>query len=162
ATEDGTIVAWSPDVDAHHALIVADHSAAGAVYKSLTLASNAQGSFVSATNFHGGTVDVFDSNFQEVQLAGSFSDPDLPDGYAPFGIRNINGTLFVTYALQNDAKHDDVAGAGNGFVDEFDTNGNLIARFASQGTLNSPHGIALAPADFGQFSNALLIGNFGD
>jgi hypothetical protein len=107
-------------------------------------------------------VDVFDSHFQQVQLAGSFTDPDIPDGFAPFGIRNVNGTLFVTYAKQNDAKHDDVAGAGNGFIDEFDTDGNFIQRFASQGALNSPHGMAVAPADFGAFSNALLVGNFGD
>jgi hypothetical protein len=107
-------------------------------------------------------VDVFDSNFQQVQLAGSFTDPDIPDGFAPFGIRNINGTIFVTYAKQNDTKHDDVAGPGNGFIDEFDTDGNFLGRFASEGALNSPHGLALAPADFGEFSNALLVGNFGD
>jgi uncharacterized protein (TIGR03118 family) len=162
AAEDGTIVAFSPAVDRHHALIAVDNSAAGAVYKSLTLGSNAQGNFIYATNFLNGTVDVFDSNFQQVQLGGSFTDPDIPDGFAPFGIRNINGTIFVTYAKQDEAKHDDVAGPGNGFIAEFDTDGNLIERFASQGTLNSPHGLALAPADFGEFSNALLVGNFGD
>src|SRR5262249_43015718 len=84
-----------------------------------------------------------------------------PAGFAPFGIRNIGGTLFVTYALQNDMKHDDVAGPGNGFVDEFDTDGNLIKRFATQGTLNSPWGLAVAPAQFGTFSGALLVGDFG-
>jgi uncharacterized protein (TIGR03118 family) len=162
ATEDGTITAWSPEVDRHHALIVADNSAAGAVYKALNLGASAQGNFIYATNFHDGTVDVFDGNFQQVQLAGSFTDPDLPEGFAPFGIKNVNGTLFVTYALQNDDKHDDVAGPGNGFIDEFDTEGNFLERFASQGALNSPHGMALAPANFGAFSNALLVGNFGD
>ncbi len=161
ATEDGTIAAWNPMVDKHNALIEVDNSAS-AVYKSLTLGSNAEGNFIYATNFHDGTVDVFDGNFHQVQLAGSFTDADIPDGFAPFGIRNINGTIFVTYAKQNDEKHDDVAGPGNGFIDEFDTEGNLIGRFASQGTLNSPHGLALAPADFGEFSNALLVGNFGD
>jgi uncharacterized protein (TIGR03118 family) len=162
ATEDGTITAFSPAVDRHHALLEADNSAAGAVYKALTLGSNSQGNFIYATNFFNGTVDVFDSQFQQVQLAGSFTDSDIPDGFAPFGIRNVNGTLFVTYAKQNDAKHDDVAGAGNGFIDEFDTDGNFIQRFASQGALNSPHGMAVAPTDFGAFSNALLVGNFGD
>jgi uncharacterized protein (TIGR03118 family) len=162
ATEDGTIAAWNPTVDKRHAVIAFDNSGAGAVYKALTLGSNAQGKFIYATNFFNGTVDVFDSHFQPAQLAGSFSDPTIPDGFAPFGIRNVNGTLFVTYAKQNDARHDDVAGPGNGFIDEFDTDGNLIGRFASQGTLNSPHGIALAPADFGEFSNALLVANFGD
>jgi uncharacterized protein (TIGR03118 family) len=161
ATEDGTITAWNPAVDKHHALIVVDNSAS-AVYKSLTLGSNAEGNFIYATNFHDGTVDVFDGNFHQVQLAGSFTDADIPDGFAPFGIRNINGTIFVTYAKQNEEKRDDVAGPGNGYIDEFDTEGNLIGRFASQGTLNSPHGLALAPADFGEFSNALLVGNFGD
>jgi uncharacterized protein (TIGR03118 family) len=162
ATEDGTIAAWNPDVDPDHALIVADLSTVGAVYKSLTLASNSGGNFIYAANFHNGTVDVFDSAFRPVQLSGAFIDPSIPDGFAPFGIRNVNGTLFITYALQNDEQHDDVAGPGNGFIDEFDTNGDLIGRFTSGGTLNSPHGIALAPADFGQFSNALLVGNFGD
>jgi uncharacterized protein (TIGR03118 family) len=162
ATEDGTIAAWGQRVDRQHALIEVDNSAAGAVYKALTLGSNAQGTFIYATNFHNGTVDVFDSHFHQVQLAGPFTDPNLPAGFAPFGIKNINGTLFVTYALQGPDKHDDVAGVGNGFIDEFDTSGRLIGRFASQGALNSPHGMALAPADFGAFSNALLVGNFGD
>jgi hypothetical protein len=149
-------------VDQHHALIVADNSAAGAVYKALTLGSNSKGNFIYATNFFNGTVDVFDSHFQQVQLAGSFTDSGIPDGFTPFGIRNINGTIFVTYAKQNDTKHDDVACPGNGFIDEFDTDGNFSRRFASQGALNSPHGMALAPANFGEFSNALLVGNFGD
>jgi uncharacterized protein (TIGR03118 family) len=163
ATEDGTIAAWNPKVDAHHALLVADNSASGAVYKALTLGSDSQGNFIYATNFHNGTVDVFDSDFHQVQLAGSFTDPNLPAGFAPFGIKNINGTLFVTFAKQlGPDNHDDEAGPGNGFIDEFDTDGNLIGRFASGGALNSPHGMAVAPADFGAFSNALLVGNFGD
>jgi uncharacterized protein (TIGR03118 family) len=163
ATEDGTIAAWNQQVDRRHALIEVDNSAAGAVYKALTLGSDAQGTFLFATNFHAGTVDVFDSHFHQVHLAGSFADPNLPAGFAPFGIKNVNGTLFVTYAKQlAPDNHDDQAGPGNGFIDEFDTNGRLVERFASGGVLNSPHGIALAPADFGAFSNALLVGNFGD
>jgi uncharacterized protein (TIGR03118 family) len=162
ATEEGTITAWNPRVDRNHAVIGADNSAAGAVYKALTLGSNARGSFLYATNFHSGTVDVFDSHFRQVHLAGSFTDPNLPAGFAPFGIKNLNGILFVTYAKQDAARHDDVAGLGNGFIDEFDTSGNLIGRFASQGTLDSPHGLAVAPADFGAFGNALLVGNFGN
>jgi uncharacterized protein (TIGR03118 family) len=163
ATEDGTIAAWSEKVDRRNALIEADNSAAGAVYKALTMGSNAQGAFLYATDFHNGVVAVFDSHFHQVHLAGSFTDPNLPAGFAPFGIKNISGTLFVTYAKQlGPDNHDDQAGPGNGFIDEFDMNGNLIERFASQGTLNSPHGMALAPADFGIFSNALLVGNFGD
>ena len=163
ATEDGTIAAWNSRVDKRHALIVVDNSASGAVYKSLTIANTAAGTFIYATNFHNGTVDVFDSNFHQVNGAGSFIDPNIPAGFAPFGIKNINGTIFVTYAKQlAPDNHDDQAGPGNGFVDEFDTSGNLIERFASNGALNSPHGLALAPADFGAFSNALLVANFGD
>src|SRR5262249_5260135 len=91
-----------------------------------------------------------------------FTDPNLPAGFAPFGIQNINGTIYVTYALQDDDKRDDVAGPGNGYVDAYDTFGHLIRRVASAGELNSPWGLALAPADFGRFSNDLLVGNFGD
>jgi uncharacterized protein (TIGR03118 family) len=163
ATEDGTIAAWNRQVDRQHALLEVDNSAAGAVYKALTLAGNAQGTFLYATNFHNGTVDVFDSQFHQAHLAGSFTDPNLPAGFAPFGIKNINGTIFVTYAKQlAPDNHDDQADPGNGYIDEFDTEGRLIERFASQGALNSPHGMALAPADFGAFGNALLVGNFGD
>ena len=95
-------------------------------------------------------------------LTGSFSDPSIPAGFAPFNIQKIGNSLFVTYALQDAAKHDDVAGLGNGFVDEFDLNGNLIRRFATQGTLNSPWGVTLAPASFDALGGDLLIGNFGD
>jgi uncharacterized protein (TIGR03118 family) len=163
ATEDGTIAAWNEKVDPRHALLEVDNSGAGVVYKALTLGTNSKGTFIFATNFHNGTVDVFNSQFQQVHLAGGFIDPNIPAGFAPFGIKNINGTIFVTYAKQlAPDNHDDQAGPGNGYIDEFDTNGNLIERFASQGPLNSPHGMALAPADFGAFSNALLVGNFGD
>lgn len=158
ATEDGTIAEWHPS-DGITATLPVDNSASGAVYKGLAIGANAKGAFIYATNFHAGTVDVFDTKFS---LSGHFSDPKLPPGYAPFGIANINGNLFVTFALQNKKKHDDVAGPGHGFVDIFDTNGNLIKRFASRGSLNSPWGIAVAPYNFGQFSTDLLIGNFGD
>jgi uncharacterized protein (TIGR03118 family) len=117
---------------------------------------------VYASDFHNGQVDVFNSQFQLVHLIGSFTDPRIPAGFAPFGLKSVNGTLFVTYAKQDAAKHDDVAGVGNGFIDEFTLTGNFIKRFASKGLLNSPHGIALAPANFGRFSNDLLVGNFGD
>ena len=93
---------------------------------------------------------------------GGFTDPGIPVGFAPFGIQNINGDLFVTYALQNAKKHDDMAGPGNGFVDVFDTDGHLLRRFASQGALNSPWGVARASSAFGMFSGQILVGNFGD
>jgi uncharacterized protein (TIGR03118 family) len=97
-----------------------------------------------------------------VTTAGGFVDPHIPAGYAPFGIQNVNGNLIVTYAKQDADAHDDVAGQGHGFVDMFDTNGNLIRRIAQHGQLNSPWGIAMAPASFGAFGGDLLIGNFGD
>jgi uncharacterized protein (TIGR03118 family) len=95
-------------------------------------------------------------------VSGGFVDPNIPAGFAPFNVQNINGKLYVTYARQDADKHDDVAGMGNGFVDVFDTNGNLLERLVTNGPLNSPWGLALAPGDFGQFSNDLLVGNFGD
>jgi uncharacterized protein (TIGR03118 family) len=162
ATEDGTISGWSPGVDNNNAILTVDNSASGAVYKGLALASNSQGDFLYATNFHNGTVDVFDSNFQPAQLDGSFTDPRLPAGYAPFGISNINGLLYVTYAKQNAEKHDDIAGIGHGFVDVFDTDGHLMSRLISRGLLDSPWGLAVAPSTFGKFANDLLVGNFGN
>jgi uncharacterized protein (TIGR03118 family) len=162
ATEDGTISGWNPTVDLTHAVLKVDNFAAGAVYKGLALGSNSSGNFLYATNFHAGTVDVFDASFHPVTLSGSFTDPNILPGYAPFGIRDINGNLYVTYAKQNAEKHDDVAGPAHGFVDVFDTNGNLLQHLIQHGQLNSPWGLALAPADFGQFSNDLLVGNFGN
>ena len=168
STEDGTIAGWNPALSQTRAVIAADQSANGAVYKLLTLASNSQGTFIFATNFHNGTVDVFDSHFHKVNLGpNAFVDPTtganaIPSNFAPFGIKTVGSTLFVTYAEQDAAKHDDVAGVGNGFIDVYDTSGNFIERFASRGLLNSPIGATFAPANFGQFSGDLLIGNFGD
>jgi uncharacterized protein (TIGR03118 family) len=158
ASEDGTISAFrgAPIVT------VVPNSGSGAVYKGLAIDSATAGTLLYATNFHAGTVDVFDSTFTPVHMPGAFVDPDLPAGYAPFGIQNLGGTIYVSYALQDAAKHDDVAGQGHGFIDAFDTAGNLIRRVASKGQLNSPWGMALAPANFGTFSNDLIVGNFGD
>src|SRR5436309_131092 len=159
AAEDGTISGFrgTPIV------ITVDSSASGAVYKGLALASTTTGDFLYATNFHAGTVDVFNSTFHPVTMpTDAFTDPDLPAGYAPFGIRNIGGTIYVTYALQDADKHDDVPGEGHGFVDAFDTAGHLLRRVASKVQLNSPWGLALAPGDFGFFSGDLLVGNFGN
>jgi uncharacterized protein (TIGR03118 family) len=161
-TEDGTISGWNLNfADRTHAVLAVDRSKVGkgAVYKGLAIGSNSSGTFLFATNFRFGTIEVFDSNFK---LVRSFTDHGLPQSYAPFGIQNIGGNLYVTFAKQNAAKHDDVAGAGHGFVDVFDTNGNLMSRLIARGSLNSPWGLALAPDNFGQFSNDLLVGNFGD
>ena len=160
ATEEGTILGWSPSVAPTQAVLAVDNSAGGAVYKGLAIASTAAGDRLYATNFHAGTVDVFDAAFHPV--LGGFTDAALPPGYAPFGIRHLGGTIYVTYALQDADKHDDVAGVGHGFVNAFDTEGNLLRRVASTGRLNSPWGLAVAPADFGTFSGDLLVGNFGD
>jgi uncharacterized protein (TIGR03118 family) len=165
-TEDGTISGWNPAVDKTHAQLIVDNSASGctdgSVYKGLAMGANASGVFLYATNFRCGTIDVFDSTFKSPTLTGNFSDPKVPAGYAPFGIANIRGNLFVTFAQQNAAKHDDVSGPGHGFVDIFDTDGHLIRQFAERGHLDSPWGIAEAPFNFGRFSGDILIGNFGD
>lgn len=162
ATEDGTIAGWSPAVDATHAIIAADSTNTGAVYKGLAIGEADAGRFLYATDFHNARIDVFDGAFVKVKLGGDFRDPQLPERFAPFGIRDLNGEIFVTYAKQDEAAHDDVAGQGLGFVDVFDTEGHLIRRLASRGRLNAPWGLALAPDDFGRFSGRLLVGNFGD
>src|SRR5881296_4089228 len=159
-TEHGTVLGWNPAVAVTQAIVAVDNSAGGAVYKGLAIASTAAGDRLYAANFHAGTVDVFDAGFHPV--SAGFSDVALPSGYAPFGIRNLGGTIYVTYALQDADKKDDVAGVGHGFVNAFDTDGHLLRRVASRGRLNSPWGLALAPPDFGQFSGDLLVGNFGD
>jgi uncharacterized protein (TIGR03118 family) len=181
ATEDGTISAWAGGSAATIAVnnATVPNATNGAVYKGLAVGVNVNGVnvngsttptfvFLYATNFRAGTIDVFDAGFNQVTpgtagtIDGSFTDPDIPAGFAPFGIQNINGDLFVTYALQNAAKHDDVAGQGNGFVDVFNTNGFLLRRFASGRPLNSPWGVARASFAFGQFSGDILVGDFGD
>jgi uncharacterized protein (TIGR03118 family) len=167
ATEDGTIIGWSPGVDLNHGIIAVDNStnptaADGAVYKGLATGIDSKGQrLLYATDFRHGTVDVFNSQFKAVD-PHAFQDTSLPAGYAPFGIQNLDGHIFVTYALQDASKHDDVGGAGHGFIDEFTTDGRMIRRFASQGTLDSPWGMALAPNNFGPFSHDLLVGNFKD
>ena len=161
ASEDGTLSAFK---GAPIVTVVpnAQAPAHDAIYKGIAIDSATAGTLLYATDFHNGKVDIFNSSFHAVTIAGAFTDPNLPAGFAPFGIQNINGTIYVTYALQDDDKEDDVAGPGNGFVDAYDTSGNLIRRVASAGELNSPWGLALAPANFGRFSGDLLVGNFGD
>ena len=171
ASEDGTISGWAPNVNPTQAIRAI--TVPGAVYKGLAIGRSPFDVFLFAANFHTGTIDVFNSNFQLVHLPniffpGSFSpnafiDRRIPPGFAPFGIQNIGGLLFVTYAKQEAPDNDeDVKGPGNGFVDIFDTRGTLIRHFAANGPLNSPWGLALAPSDFGPFSDHLLVGNFGD
>jgi uncharacterized protein (TIGR03118 family) len=168
-TEDGTISAWTGGLTPPDAAVIAVNNSPGAVYKGLVFGTNSHGVFLFATDFRGGKIDAFAANGSTgfrpatgTEISGNFADPDLPAGFAPFGIQNINGNLFVTYALQNAAKHDDVAGPGNGFVDVYDTDGNLLQRFASRRPLNSPWGVTRASFAFGRFSGDILVGNFGD
>jgi uncharacterized protein (TIGR03118 family) len=166
ATEDGTIAGWNPNVDAAHAIIAVDRSNAtdsvgdvGTLYKGLALVTTPAGKFLYASNFRFGTVDVFDSHFN---LVNSFTDPTVPAGFAPFGIHNIGGKLFVTFAKQGPGKEDDAARPGNGFVDVFASNGDLLQRLVSGGKLDSPWAVTVAPTTFGAFGGDILVGNFGD
>jgi uncharacterized protein (TIGR03118 family) len=204
ATEDGTIVGWSPGVNpvgfdptkpGTYGIIAVDNSGnnftntdplqqTGAVYKGLTIVSGTvstanpnglifpddpnSGTVLYAANFRAGTIEVFDKSFAGVKLpAGAFADPDLPKGYAPFNVQELGGKIYVTYAKQDAAKHDDVAGNHNGFVDVFNLDGSPglaggKVRLVSRGALNSPWGLAIAPPSFGNLAGALLVGNFGD
>jgi len=160
STEDGTILGWSRAVNATSAVIAVDNSGSGAVYKGLAVGRTKKGNFLYATNFHAGMVEVYDKNFT---LVNEFTDATVGLNFAPFGIQNIGGQLYVTFAKQKlPDKHDDDAGPGNGFVDVFDPDGTFVRRVASHGTLNSPWGLAVAPDGFGKFSRDLLVGNFGD
>lgn len=165
SSEGGQIIAWNSKADpltGGAATATVEFSSPTAVYKGLAMASTRFGAFLYATNFHDGTVDVFDSHFRHVRVFGGFRDPFLPRGYAPFGIATVGRFLYVSYAQQDAARHDDVAGAGHGFIDVFTPSGFLVKRLASRGDLNSPWGLAVAPAGFGAFGGKLLVGNFGD
>ncbi|HTD98763.1 MAG TPA: TIGR03118 family protein [Mucilaginibacter sp.] len=159
AGEDGIITAWA---SGNSAVKVADRSSSNAVYKGIAMATDGSANLLYLANFKGGKIDVFDANFGYV-TDKPFLDPGIPAGFAPFNIQNIGGQLYVTYAkLKGPDNEDDEAGPGNGYVDIFTPKGVLVKRFASQGTLNSPWGIALAPAGFAGNAESVLIGNFGD
>jgi uncharacterized protein (TIGR03118 family) len=158
ATESGSIQGWRSALGANAEVVSTSPTA---VYKGLATGVTGGNAYLYATDFHNGAITVVPSTGAPA-LGGNFTDPNLPAGYAPFGIQNISNQLFVTYALQDATGHDDVAGAGNGFVDIFDLNGNFVKRLISQGVLNSPWGLAMAPASFGAAGGDLLVGNFGD
>jgi uncharacterized protein (TIGR03118 family) len=166
AAEDGTISAWSPAVPpttlSHVMVPNASAPAHGASYKGLALAQTATGTFLYAADFHNSHVDVFDSAFHAVTIAGGFVDPTLPAGFAPFGIQRIGTMVFVAYAKQDDDAEEEVAGDGLGYVSAFNPDGTFVTRVASRDALNAPWGMALAPANFGRFSGDLLVGNFGN
>ncbi len=160
ASEDGKIRAWR---GGSTALVTADRSGVGANYKGLAIAQPTPGvPLLYAADFHNARVDVFNGAWQLATPAGAFVDPELADGYAPFGIQTIGEHVFVSYAKQDEAGEDEIAGEGRGFVDEYDLQGNLVARVAEHGQLNAPWGLVLAPDTFGRFSGDLLVGNFGD
>ena len=159
-TQDGTISGWAAGVDSTHALIGA--TTPGASYTGLAIASKADGNFLYAADFPGGKIDVFNGNFAPVSVAGGFADPDMPVRYAPFNIQALDGKLYVAYAKRDKAGQDEQAGKGNGYVNVFDTEGNLLQRLVSNAGLNAPWGMAIAPATFGRHGGDLLVGNFGD
>jgi uncharacterized protein (TIGR03118 family) len=182
ATEDGTIVGWNPGVNpegfdpanaGNYGIIARNNSdnnfdpnstpKTGAVYKGIAIATDAEGQTrLYVTNFRSGKVEMYNVNWQTLFPPQKFVDPKLPDSYAPFNIVPIKGELFVTFAVQNAEKHDDVAGQSHGIVDVFDLDGNFRQRFAQHDQLNSPWGVALAPTGFGELGGALWIGNFGN
>ena len=159
ATEDGTIAGWKGVGTV--ATTEVDHSTTppGAVYKGLAIGFDGVADHLYAANFRSGMVDVFNADFSQ---GASFTDSKVADGYAPFNVQNLGGVLYVTFAKQDANRHDDVAGRGHGFVDAFDLHGHLLARLVSHGRLNSPWGLAIAPASFGRLAGDLLVGNFGD
>jgi uncharacterized protein (TIGR03118 family) len=158
-TSDGTVSGWNATVNPTRAILAFSN---GGTYFGMEIANNGTGNFLYALDFFAAKVVVLDRTFTPVTLAGNFTDPNLPSGWAPYNIRNINGQLFIAYAKQNAAKKDSVHGPGLGIVDIFDLNGNFIKRFAFRGKLNAPWGLAQAPATFGTFANDILVGNLGD
>jgi uncharacterized protein (TIGR03118 family) len=164
--EGGTIAAWAKDSGAKAVMSYddgVDNGTNHAVYKGLALGTVNGASYLYATDLHNNKIDVFDTNFAKpAGMQGKFIDPAMPAGFVPFGIVALNSQLYVTYAMRDAAMHDEVTGAGLGYVDVYDFSGNFISRFASAGALNAAWGIALAPAGFGSLEGDLLIGNFGD
>lgn len=167
-TEDGTISGWNPQVNATQAVIMfppqndakASH---GAVYKGATIAEINGKKYLLVANFHSGQIDMFDSAFQPVDAQKHmFRDQKIRKGFAPFNVQGIGPNVYVTYAKQDEDAEDDVPGAGLGFVDVFRANGELLLRLEHGDWLNAPWGVTLAPAFFGEFSHAVIVGNFGD
>ena len=159
--EDGAISGWNGSVDQNNAILAVDNSTSGAVYKGAALADVGGGSELFITNFHAGTVEVYDSTFSPVALgATAFHDKRIPKGFAPFNVQNVNGQLYVTYAKQDATGQNDVGRPGNGFVDVFDTGGNLVRRLAHGSFLDSPWGVTVAPSTWGRFAGDILVGQF--
>jgi uncharacterized protein (TIGR03118 family) len=163
ASESGYITGWNPTVPAagSTAAQTAAHIA-GAVFKGLAIATTGGKQYLYAADFHNGKVDVFDSAFKLQKWTGAFTDTLLPKGYAPFNVQQLRGAIYVSYAQQDAQKHDDSPRLGRGQVDVYSLTGKLIKRLVKQGVLDSPWGLAIAPAGWGKFTGALLVGNFGN
>jgi uncharacterized protein (TIGR03118 family) len=160
AGEDGDISAWNRTGDLTHAVRVAHTE--GAVYKGLAVVKERGHPFLLAADFHGDRIDVFNDHFQRVHAPHAFADKRIPDGFAPFNVATLDGKVYVSYAKQDAHGEDDVAGAGNGFVNVYDQRGRFLDSLVRRGVLDSPWGLAVAPQGFGRFSGKLLVGNFGD
>jgi uncharacterized protein (TIGR03118 family) len=156
-SEAGTITAWNAGTEA-----MTEATTPGAVYKGLAIATKGSTTLLYAANFHTGKIDVFNDSFAPTTVPGGFADPNLPADFAPFNVQEIAGFLVVSFAKQDPNSSDELHGPGLGYVDVFDTQGHLVRRLVSQGVLNAPWGLAVAPRHFGPFSGDLLVGNFGD
>jgi uncharacterized protein (TIGR03118 family) len=157
-SEDGTVSGWRGALGTTAEALVS----VGGIYKGAALATIGGNSYLYGADFGRGSIDVFKGNAAAANLTGSFTDPTLPSGYVPFNVQNLAGSLFVTYALRDGSSTDETAGAGFGFVDRYDLQGNLMGRVASGGVLDAPWGLAIAPSSFGALAGSLLVGNFGD
>lgn len=157
-SEDGTVSGWRGALGTNAEAL----ALTSANFKGTALATVAGHSYLYGADFRSGTVTPFKGDAGAPDLAGSFTDPGLPSGYAPFNVQNLGGSLYVTYAVQDAAKDDEVKGAGLGIVSQFDFEGNFVGRVATGGALDAPWGLAVAPASFGALAGALLVGNFGD
>lgn len=161
ATEDGTLSGWAPSVNASTAVTMVDNSkvGAGAVYKGLALAMSNQTPYLLAANFRSGYVEVYDRAWKHTS---DLRDTTLPKKYSPFNVAVLGGNIYVTYAVVQPDRHDDLPGLGNGVLEQIDINGKVIAKFKVGKMLNSPWGMALAPSTWGKYAGKLLVGNFGD
>jgi uncharacterized protein (TIGR03118 family) len=159
-TEEGTIDAWSTANRNRTVVVVSDRSADGYSYKGATIARFKRNPHLYVANFTAQRVDVYNGSFRRVNLPGRFIDPNLPRGYAPFNVQNIDNELFVMYAKRSG--REEVRGRAVGLVNVFSSDGKLIRRFATGGTLNAPWGVAVAPTEWGDFAGDILVGNFGD
>lgn len=159
ANREGMILAYAADADPNNAVRVVDRSSSGSVYTGLAVGSYQGQALLFATDFYNGTIDVFDAMFNHIS---TFTDPTLPDGYAPINAYFVNDNLYVAFALQNSDKTDPVVGMENGFVDIFRPDGVLLNQLIQHEQLNAPWGLTLAPQGFGKFGGSLLVGNFGN